>query len=81
MLLFKLLNNFVVVSYSSPRKLTQGVDQMEQGREGFLEESSHDMKRWESLTGIWGEGSLPRDERRWGHILRNTDESRGTAAR
>ena len=28
----------------SPRKLTQGVDQMEQVREGFLEESSHDMK-------------------------------------
>lgn len=41
---FKLLNKFVVVSYSSPRKLTQGVDQMKQVREGFLEESSHDMK-------------------------------------
>ena len=54
---------------------------MEQGTEGFLEESSHDMKRWESLTGPRGERSLPRDEKRLGHILRNTDDSQGTAAR
>ena len=71
----------MVVSYSSQRKRTQGVDQMEQGTEGFLEESSHDMKRWESLTGPRGERSLPRDEKRLGHILRNTDDSQGTAAR